>query len=314
MKQTVVDFWIDNRCFCYKYNDYFEGGTREYLAKFIDRRAPDLSIDPLHGFTPLEGVDSMAIEDRLQVEKRYADLKRAYQFDSSRHPERIFQHEIMARAYKEDPNTSALEEMNVDFLMLELVRHLSNVSTTMRQDLGSVLFAKTALHISENALTTSGPISCLMSRPAIHKGIKFLKLSFSCTSCDTYPAGFDQFKVACQYLSNILELTHLSIYIDVGNIVLDSERKEMEDLCRGAGRYSGLDIIRSIQVTKQFQIYFVDRRYYVLWEDPWKDSDEERYQGLIEDFLRPNTLRNSTFHSTQVITDEKTKYFQSRKE
>ncbi|KAF8860779.1 hypothetical protein BDZ45DRAFT_740918 [Acephala macrosclerotiorum] len=81
---------------------------------------------------------------------------------------------------------------------------------------------------------------------------------------------------------------------------------KLDDLCQGKGLFSGVDIIKSIKVSKGFKLEFERER------DDWEPVDyvkEKLYLREVRKLLLPDSLRSS---SSQEPPDEKTRYLMAR--
>jgi len=210
--------------------NYFSGDVEQYLRKcklYIpssDSEASDNGdVDGLQSKSYLEG---LPMSQRLPVEKRYAKLKQSFQLANSNHPERTAPYEVLVDIHKTDTtgngrarNVGRLarryhERQKLDFSMLRLVHLLSNLNSHIREDLGAVFWAKTKLHVSAAALMTYAPMTFLMDRPAIHKGLRLLELDIACVGFghfDVELRGQNLLSLTCRYVSTVLQISHLQI-------------------------------------------------------------------------------------------------------
>lgn len=147
-----------------------------------------------------------------------------------------------------DINTNGLVR---DWSMIKLVRDLSNLSVQFRQEVGNIIWANTKINFPierYGGWSSLEPLAFLFERPAMHKGIKSLQLNIP--RGNIYGDEISHFKVTCQYLSTILELTHLRIMIN-GDI------SDVKEMTRGSDKYSGIEITRLIKVKKSFEVSYI---------------------------------------------------------
>lgn len=253
--------------------------------------------------------------EKSQVMQRYDSLKKSYQWEAQIHPERSAQYTLLAMIEKPTNNnrtgwgtawgkaksrrTSKVNEgdevQKHDFHMLKLVRQLSNLSNAIRQDLGTVIWGHTKLHIFKKSATSSGPLACLMDRPGMINGIACLTLDVPCGRIEEYQQDF--FNMTCRYLSRHLKLEHLQVNV-LPEVYMDHDEGMMEDLCEGAGKFKGLKLIRSINVTKSFEVRFQGVHSFIdfMKEEP---ALKNEYLVRLQELMLPNTLRTIPASTTK---------------
>lgn len=274
--------------------EHFTGGIKQYLV------GCDLPLFSHDKESPFDVYQSMSIEKKSKVKETYTSLKKAYQFETKHHPKRTTRYELFVM---QNERGSMKYEFDADFTMVELVRNLSNVSSIMRQGLGSVIWTHTKFYIHSEALTSHATLSCLMERPQIRKGIHDVHLALDLREgVDPLREYSDipNFKLTCLYMSTVLELSYLKISIKIEDDEFDDDR--LAELYHTTGQFSGLDIIRSIKVTKEFELAFGRDR--TDWD---KEEEEGEKKGLLQlhSLLLPNTLRASNTEGANI--DGKTK-------
>jgi hypothetical protein len=238
-------------------------------------------------------------EELRAREAAYYKQKRDFLHQKKPHPGRKDQYEIDGVPRKD--NWPHLAGPSKDWLMIDLVRNLSNVSTQFRQELCAVFWASTSI---STRFTSGQPLlHFFKERPAVHQSVKSLYLEFD------FWEGLKDFdgaalKALCDYLSSILNLQHLDIDITVYDT-------DLPRLASGKGRYEDLKALRTLKVSKSFEI-----ELRILCDKPFGDDEdarnehtselEEKHMPALRDLIMPDTLRQVPSKT------EEEKYLRSR--
>ncbi|XMA19369.1 hypothetical protein WAI453_012160 [Rhynchosporium graminicola] len=224
----------------------------------------------------------------------YKCLEREFHRDSQPHPERSYPYRCNAQVemLRLDPS-----RIDTDWLMIEHVRQLSNVSTQFRHELGSVIWTSIHLEIdgSDYSATSQSFFAFLKERPAIHRSIKSIHIKLNCIDQGYY--NLAHISRWCEYLNGKVELASLSID-------LIAERKDLEHLVLGGGPLSHLLSVRNLTVTSEFKLmaYVCETkltRVGALYEENRTDyvhylmGLQRRFREPIRQVLMPNTIRQS---------------------
>jgi hypothetical protein len=226
----------------------------------------------------------MSVEERRDSETTYYQEKKDFLHQKKPHPGRKYQYEIYGVPRKHiRPGEEGPDQ---DWLMIDLVRNLSNVSTQFREELGTVFWASTSI----SARFTCGKplLHFFKEQPAIHQGIKSLFLEFDFWEALTKFDG-TALQSLCNYLSSILNLQHLDIDITVYDT-------DLPRLASGKGRYKALNALRTLKVSKSFEIELC-----IMCNESFGDDEDARYEHTskledkhmpaLRDLMMPDTLR-----------------------
>lgn len=309
---------------------YFRGSVNDFLEKhdkFIDVRSYSSSNagsedgDAAHEYPEYPNyLNSLSPVEKSSAIERYENLKKSYWWEKEEHPTRTNPYTLSAMVYKstQDPEDRMWEidsrrrskihipihdestikkEEKQDFHMLAFVQQLSNLSNSIRQDLGTVMWAHTKLQFFGSAALTSGPLACLMERPGIMQGISCISLDIMSKDWEGHQE--DSFNLICLYLSRHVKLQHLQI-----NLCASGYRGfDMEPLiasCRGSEVWKTVGLLRSIAVSRSFEVQLVESDEGTRWLSVEKISKREKSLRELSDCFLPDTFRNSP--ATQVLT------------
>ena len=192
---------------------------------------------------------------------------------------------------------------NDDWLMLKLLRDLSNVSCVFRQEVGRTLWMNASVHFSYDDAGDSMAIveNFLMDRPFAVAGIKELTIWID---PHLFPDGC--FRTMCMTVSKHLKLDSLTIYMEMDEDDLPPEEEVQE-------AFGNLSALRSITVSKEFRLEleldqyrnagpnFKDEEY-----EQFRINLMERWKIILRELALPDTLR-----VTKPETEEE-KYLRSR--
>jgi hypothetical protein len=178
---------------------------------------------------------------------------------------------------------------NADLPMLDLVRHLFNVSTNFRHELGHVFWARTRIMVPEFAYDLAELLDFFKERPAIHKSIKVL--NFDCEMIgDSDFYAKESKKTFKQVKKWELE------YFNMEAMICE---RQLPALASGLGVFKKLSMIQDLKVAKG-----VESGLYMMADDvdlvDDEDSDAEynhceasvEYLPTIRDFIIPKALRS----------------------
>jgi hypothetical protein len=244
-------------------------------------------------------LDGLSSADKSMVMKNYEELEESFRREKKVHPERSARYTLSAVVHKQKVSIKKAKlrarlhnrysdrerEQEYDFHMLKLIQQLSNLSTSLRQDLGTVIWKKTKLHISGNTALSCGPPAFFMDRPSIVQGIRCLSLD---VPVHELRESNETFNMICRYLSRHSKIAHLQVNLFADFYV--SEDSVMDTLCKGNGRFAGLQLVRLIPVSVSFEVSFQNES--TIDDYTWKEQLlRDEYLGRLRDLLLPNTLR-----------------------
>ncbi|KAL2065166.1 hypothetical protein VTL71DRAFT_4307 [Oculimacula yallundae] len=181
------------------------------------------------------------------LKNEYAFHLRQRHRNAQSHPERSSSYVIEATVlrFRQDP-----KRIDIDWLMIDLVRHLSNVSTQFRYELGSVVWRNIHLESdeshdgSDHTGARGSLLNLLEERPAIHQNIKSIHIKLNCRHQGYY--NLAHIAKLCQYPRTNVELTTFQLE-------LLAEKEDLEVLILGRGPLSDLLSIRDLKISSEFK-------------------------------------------------------------
>jgi hypothetical protein len=256
-------------------DEYYEGDFEAHLARQEEDELEE-------GEQPY----IMSAEERQKCELAYYKEKRDFLHEAKLHLGREYQYEMDGFPYKDYWHQGP----HRDWLMLDLARNLSNVSTRFSQELGAVFWASTS--IRTEFISRQSLVHFLKERPAIHQGVKVLFIGFN--FWEDSDLNDTALKSLCEYLSSTLTLQHLGIDIAI-------DEPDLPFLASGTGGFESLRALQILNVSRSFEIRLCimcpDRDF---GDDIYEAEDaeieycsklEEMHMPALRDLMMPYTLR-----------------------
>jgi len=144
----------------------------------------------------------------------------------AKHPDRTSKYEIIA-----DARLDLVEESvpRTDYVLLEWLRELSNVSTVLRKELADEFWTNVSLSIQAVGTNFWRLPIMLAERPAIHRGIKRIGFRLPFVDQNRLPLyRAENIMNLCASLSENLQLDYLSI-------TFDADERDLGSFSRGLG-------------------------------------------------------------------------------
>jgi hypothetical protein len=170
---------------------------------------------------------------------------------------------------------------NIDYLYLDWLRQMSNISSAFRKGLRDAFLERTALIVDEHAELEF--LSFLKERLAILSGIKILSFRLECLRGPFLESNIQNFVTACDFIS-----THLAVEDFLLNITVGVDN--LQDLVESWGILKELTAVWNLKITKEFEVSLS-----IVGTDN-KLDESVRNQGenselLLKRSMMPNTLR-----------------------
>lgn len=221
------------------------------------------------------------------------------------HPTRPITYGLITNPLKMRKDKDSPKEK--DWLMLRLVRNLSNVSCEFRQALGRIFWQ----NISLQALNGQQDelLGFLETRPAVCPNIKKL-----CCAIDYRNFRF------CHTARNVFERMPSLLKLESLVLVLDLNESDVIDLVAGGEPLKYFGVVRSIHVTREFLLHLNVQSSLSKTIESLRSgnsrAESDRLEKLsieiqpqVREALLPNSLRAKDLN---FMTDEE-KYLQTRK-
>jgi hypothetical protein len=201
----------------------------------------------------------------------------------------------------------------IDWLFLDFVRNLSNVSCGMRKEIMNVVWNRRAITecFDLDALrwdnTDCAQKAFLKDRPSIWAGIKRIKTEID-RYCDFWPKSIDEQKA--EAFGQMCDFVSKSLKLESFEFTLQIREDNVAELSKGVGSLAFLKKLRILNVAKNFDLHL---HFYISFtgndqeDGEYQDELTRKYHPLIFDLLQPDTLR---LYSGPTTREES--YLQSR--
>ncbi|KAF8866959.1 hypothetical protein BDZ45DRAFT_719956 [Acephala macrosclerotiorum] len=241
------------------------------------------------------------LQSQITSPAMFEILKAARNHEYASHPSREGDYELCLRPMRKLQKGTKDSEWGTqrrrDWLYLEWLRQVSNVSTEFRKELGDVFWARTAISY-HNRLDYFSLPQILKQRPAVISGIKYLDVALTIwDQTPTFPKSmFPDFATMCKEWSSTLKLDKIHWRVLVANKAF----REWENT-----KIEPLRAARSLNVTQDFNMAVV---LCIIGRDPTEQEEALRVQILktLTEMMMPDTLRPKHAESEMDI------YLQSR--
>jgi hypothetical protein len=192
-----------------------------------------------------------------------------------------------------------------DYLYLDWLQEISNLSCTFGEELAKALWCRTSLLFKDIDGDFSVLEQLFTDRPAICTGLKKLEINIRDNwGYDHHDADkvvdAEKFTSDCRSISKYMSLERLSLVIDV-------YKDDLEDLCMAKGKYGAILGIREFSVSRYFAVALR-----LIHRFRWMQVKDgkilaEKYKRVVRELLLPHSLSDKTLSQAET-------YLKARKE